>query len=176
MEELRLLMEKLDKTFKTQNAQFGRLVSEKNPASPRDGFKTKVRTLAKDAAFQGPKLLYSVNFGQREAILQEVEKYIDRLKELLQAILWSSSFARNPLDPFQRLAIAQEWARDVELEADADFAEAALWCLQRAPVDASRTEWRKEFVQSVIQPLERCCKSMAPRKAGISPGSSAAAV
>ncbi|RMZ07397.1 hypothetical protein D0860_05124 [Hortaea werneckii] len=72
--------------------------------------------------------------------------------------LWSSSFARNPLDPFQRLAIAQEWARDVELEADTDFAEAVLWCLQRAPIDASRNEWRKEFVQSVIHPLERCCK------------------
>ncbi|KAI6816919.1 hypothetical protein KC332_g1267 [Hortaea werneckii] len=90
--------------------------------------------------------------------------------------LWSSSFARNPLDPFQRLAIAQEWARDVELEADTDFAEAVPWCLQRAPIDASRNEWRKEFVQSVIHPLERCCKSMAPRKVGISPGSSAAAV
>ncbi|RMZ09793.1 hypothetical protein D0864_01420 [Hortaea werneckii] len=390
MEELHLLMEKLNKDFKTQNALFGKLVLEKDPVSPRDDFRTRVRTLAKDAAFQGLKLLYSVNFGQREAILQEVEKYIDRLKELLQAIdrvsassqtrqavqrlgswkpllqywrhahrinkhtksqkpptvtfsqpldshevvanlmqeglcktlsnavttstcfgylhdehddvqyriypdsgsdqgsqvsvsvstalkpdfrppfyrtlryglalklaiaqlrfhpspwmprawsldeislshgnspagivdfetphviagidnqamtsdrhsprdetfwslgivllelcfgkrlethdLWSSSFARNPLDPFQRLAIAQEWARDVELEADTDFAEAVLWCLQRAPIDASRNEWRNEYVQSVIQPLGRCCQSMAPRKVGISRGSSAAAV
>ncbi|KAI7326491.1 hypothetical protein KC315_g7553 [Hortaea werneckii] len=84
--------------------------------------------------------------------------------------LWNSPFARNPLDPFQRLAIAQEWARYVELEADADYAEAVQWCLQRAPIDASRNEWRKEFVQSVIQPLERCCQSMAPRKAAAPPG------
>ncbi|RMX85926.1 hypothetical protein D0869_03466 [Hortaea werneckii] len=381
MEELHLLMEKLNKDFKIHNAQFGKLISDKSPASPQDEFKTKVRSLAKDMAFQGPKLLYSINFSQREAILQEVEKYIDRLKELLQAIdrvsassqsrqavqrlgswkpllqywrhahriiksqkppivtfsqplgnheavanlmqeglcktlssdaatsacfgylhdehddvqyriysdsgndqesqvsvsvstalkpdfrppfyrtlryglalklaiaqlrfhpsqwmpkawsldeislghsnspagvvdfetphvtasidnqaktsdgrsprdetfwslgivllelcfgkrleahdLWNSPFARNPLDPFQRLVIAQEWARDVELEADADFAEAVQWCLQRAPIDASRNEWRKEFVQSVIQPLERCCQSMAPRTAATSPG------
>ncbi|KAI7104169.1 hypothetical protein KC328_g913 [Hortaea werneckii] len=90
--------------------------------------------------------------------------------------LWSSSFARNPQDPLQRLAVAQEWARDVELEADADFAEAVHWCLQKAPIDASRIEWRKEFVQYVIQPLERCCKSMAPKKSAISPGSIALAV
>lgn len=90
--------------------------------------------------------------------------------------LWNTSFARNPLDPFQRLVIAQEWARDVELEADGDYAEAVQWCLQRAPIDASRNEWRKEFVQSVIQPLERCCKSMAPRKAVFLPDFCAPAV
>lgn len=86
MEELHLLMEKLNKDFKIQNAHFGRLISEKSPASQRDDFKTKVRTFAKETAFQGPKMLYSINFSQREAILREVEKYIDRLKELLQAI------------------------------------------------------------------------------------------
>ena len=97
MEELHLLMEKLNKDFKTQNAHFGKLVSDKSPASPRDDFRTKVRTLAKDAAFQGPKLLYSINFSQREAILHEVENYIDRLKELLQAIdrVSASSQARQ---------------------------------------------------------------------------------
>ncbi|KAI7160328.1 hypothetical protein KC349_g3553 [Hortaea werneckii] len=97
LEELNFLMEKLNKKFKIQNAQFEKLVSEKSPASPRDDFKTKVRALAKDTAFQGPKLLYSINFSQREAILHEVEKYIDRLKELLQAIdrVSASSQARQ---------------------------------------------------------------------------------
>ncbi|KAI7494076.1 hypothetical protein KC367_g8283 [Hortaea werneckii] len=318
LEELHLLMEKLNRDFKVQNVEFGKLVADRSPASPRDDFKTKRESLIASStkSQKPPNVTFSQPLGKDEAVANLMQKglcktltsaattstcfgylhdvhddvqyriYSDSGNEqgsqvsvsastalesdfrppfyrtlryglalklaiaqlrfhsspwmprawsldeislshgnssagtvdfetphvtasmdnrtpttsehssrdetfwslgvvLLELCfgkrlethdLWSSSFARNPQDPLQRLAVAQEWARDVELEADADFAEAVHWCLQKAPIDASRIEWRKEFVQYVIQPLERCCKSMAPKKSAISSGSIALAV
>ena len=70
------------------------------------------------------------------------------------------NFARNPKDPFQRQAVAHDWANDVELEADADYACAVKWCLQQPPVTVNNIDWRKDFAQKVVQPLQWCCDSL----------------
>ncbi|ETS80776.1 hypothetical protein PFICI_08305 [Pestalotiopsis fici W106-1] len=61
--------------------------------------------------------------------------------------------ARAALD----FVVAWTWHREVNDEAGDDYADAVKWCLtccKSAPVG----NWRKEMIENVIAPLERCCK------------------
>lgn len=54
--------------------------------------------------------------------------------------------------------------RIVELEADADYAEAVQWCLQSAPTYAWSGGWQEELVQCVVRSLEKCYQNMTLKK------------
>lgn len=69
------------------------------------------------------------------------------------------SYPRNSKDPFQQHAVANEWAQDVELDADYAYSCVVKWCLQQSPAPGT-TDWRKEFAQHVLQPLQRLCEPM----------------
>lgn len=77
---------------------------------------------------------------------------------------WNDSpFAQKSKDPLLRQAVALDWAREVELEAGRDYATAVDWCLQKSPIIVQDHDWRAEFVENVVQPLQKCYDSM-PRK------------
>lgn len=76
------------------------------------------------------------------------------------SLLADPKFARNPQDPFERQAVTYEWAKDVELEGGSDYASAVKWCLQQSPISGDDTDWRKDFAQSVLQPLQRCSATL----------------
>ncbi|KAF7189341.1 hypothetical protein HII31_09319 [Pseudocercospora fuligena] len=79
-------------------------------------------------------------------------------RTLEQHALWSQH-APNVLSPSMamlRKAVASEWAKYVQREADIDYANAVNWCLRGSLRNA---EWRVEFAQNVVQPLENCHKA-----------------
>ncbi|KJX94705.1 hypothetical protein TI39_contig4164g00003 [Zymoseptoria brevis] len=53
-----------------------------------------------------------------------------------------------------RSAVASEWAKDVQYEADIDYAMAVDWCLHKASL--RNPDWRIDFARHVVQPLARC--------------------
>lgn len=67
-------------------------------------------------------------------------------------------------DSLIRLAIAQNWADRVAEEASEDYALAVKWALKEAPADTHTDSWRADFAQHVVQPLQRCCEFLRPRK------------
>lgn len=95
MQDLEILMEKLDREFKAHDENFQQLLVDDRHKQPRSGFKKRLHDLAKGTAFQGQRLAYSVNFAQRESLLLEVERYIDRLTGLLEDIDRVSASSRQ---------------------------------------------------------------------------------
>lgn len=53
---------------------------------------------------------------------------------------------------------ALEWRREVNDEAGDDYAEAVEWCLTKCKSPPISGDWRKEMIDKVVGPLERCCK------------------
>ncbi|KAK5682107.1 hypothetical protein LTS10_005232 [Elasticomyces elasticus] len=78
--------------------------------------------------------------------------------------LWrSAAFAAGRNDPIIRHAVACKWLDtdgDVENEAGENYALAVDWTLKQAPKDVKDEGWRSDFVDNVVQPLQRCCESM----------------
>lgn len=56
---------------------------------------------------------------------------------------------------------ALEWLKEVNDEAGEDYADAVEWCLSKCRVLSSGKEWRKEMLQHVIIPIERCSKYLS---------------
>lgn len=54
------------------------------------------------------------------------------------------------------LMAALQWQAEVVGEAGSDYSEAVEWCLRGCHTAASNAAWRKEMVQKVVAPLERC--------------------
>ncbi|KAK3641617.1 hypothetical protein LTR56_011219 [Elasticomyces elasticus] len=85
-------------------------------------------------------------------------------KPLEEHKLWrSAAFTAGRNDPIIRHAVACNWLDtdgDVENEAGENYALAVDWTLKQAPKDAKDEGWRSDFVDNVVQPLQRCCESM----------------
>lgn len=68
--------------------------------------------------------------------------------------LWLE-YARETPDHLVGILVAREWAKDVQLEADRDYASAVDWCLS-SHASVRHTDWRAEFAQNVVHPLQNC--------------------
>lgn len=66
------------------------------------------------------------------------------------------------MDALLDLVAAHDWAHGVLDEAGPDYASAVDWCLVSRPIISPGEGWRKEFLQSVVQPLENCHKYLDP--------------
>jgi hypothetical protein len=54
------------------------------------------------------------------------------------------------------LMAALQWQTEVVGEAGSDYSDAVEWCLRGCHMSSSDASWRKEMMQKVITPLERC--------------------
>ncbi|KAK3303683.1 uncharacterized protein B0T15DRAFT_540968 [Chaetomium strumarium] len=54
------------------------------------------------------------------------------------------------------LIAALEWLKEVNDEAGADYTDAVEWCLAGCRTLPSDGSWRRQMMQKVIEPLERC--------------------
>jgi hypothetical protein len=73
------------------------------------------------------------------------------------------SYAANKADPMIRQAVACEWLDEVEDEAGGDYFVALNWTLKQAPAILKDENWRSEFAENVVFPLQRCYEAMRPK-------------
>lgn len=79
--------------------------------------------------------------------------------------LWQQpNYAPLQSDPMMRQTVAVQWLEDVQGEAGDDWVEATEWTLRKAPTVLKDDTWRMDFAEHVVQPLQRCCESMNPRR------------
>ena len=67
-------------------------------------------------------------------------------------------------DAMMRQTVAYEWLDDVQGEAGEDYANAVNWTLRQAPAMLKNEQWREEFAQNVVQPLQRYYEYLHPSK------------
>ncbi|KAF2764163.1 hypothetical protein EJ03DRAFT_35715 [Teratosphaeria nubilosa] len=63
----------------------------------------------------------------------------------------------------RRLAISQaihDWALSVSAEAGPLYQQAVDWCLERPSGIKGGQAWRHSFAQTVVLPLQKCCRSL----------------
>jgi hypothetical protein len=74
---------------------------------------------------------------------------------------WPNGREAREVTGFDLLA-ARDWQCQIPEEAGPDYAEAVGWCLDKGK-SRSPERWRKDMLQSVVHPLQRCREYLAGR-------------
>ena len=59
--------------------------------------------------------------------------------------------------PLFRLRVAKQWADSMEDEAGPEFSVAVMWGLDESPTTLDGDQWRRDFADRVVLPLQNCC-------------------
>ncbi|KAK4560769.1 hypothetical protein LTR86_005348 [Recurvomyces mirabilis] len=148
MQELNTLMVNLNEDMKVEDPRFQRLVDKESKSKTAVSLKSRTQSAAKTVAFQGPRLLYSLDFTRREEILTEVQLYIKRLQDLLTSVdrihgtvperpRTRLSATSKPLLRFWRHAERIYRLITTHMKCQCDTHSARLWLRQESQAEAN---------------------------------------
>lgn len=79
--------------------------------------------------------------------------------------LWQEPlYASSRTDHTIRQIVACKWLDEVEDEAGEEYSSAVSWTLRQVPriKDGKDDDWRADFAENVVQPLQRCYEFLNP--------------